>query len=98
MKLGEIRTTTEICKEQECEVCGEPAKYQHTFLLQNARSNPCSSAYRKDDCSWCSDEDKYACEEHKEEVRRDTPGGMSPCATFPRNERFEHLFLYWGKQ
>ena len=32
MKLGEERVTKEICVERECEECGEPAQYKHTYL------------------------------------------------------------------
>ena len=97
MKLGEERITEEICVERECDECGEPAKWQHTFLLEGSRRNPASKAYGKDDCSWCSDEDKFACDEHKELIRKHPPEGMGWCSTFPR-DNFEHLFLYWRKK
>ena len=96
MKLGEERKTKEICVEHVCEECGEPAVYKHTYLLEGARRNSASSAYGKDDCSWCEDECRFACEEHKDEVRRDNPRGMSWCSTYPR-KNFEHMFLYWEK-
>lgn len=97
MKLGNKKVITELCVEQECVECGEPAKYRHTFLLIGARNNPLSKAYGRDDCSWSSDEDVFSCEEHKELVRgKHCPGGMSWCSTFPR-ERFEHMFLIWKK-
>ncbi len=97
MKLGEERITKEICVEQCCEECGESAKYKHTFLLNGARQDRASSAYGRDDCSWCSDEDKFACEEHKEKIRREAPNGMGWCSTFERIPRFEHMFLYRKK-
>ena len=97
MKLGDRRTITEVCVEQECEECRDPAMYEHTYLFSNSRNNPASSGYGKDDISWCQDAKKYACEEHKEKVRRDTPDDMNWCSTFTRNERFEHLFLYWKR-
>lgn len=93
-KLGEERIIKEICVEHTCQECGEPAQYMYTYLLKGARSNPQSSAYGKDDCSWCEDDRAYACEEHKVKVERDVPEGMVWCSTFPR-KNFEHLFLYW---
>ena len=38
-------------ERHECCVCGEPAHYKHTFLLEDARRNLASSAYRHDDCN-----------------------------------------------
>ena len=86
--------------ERECDHCGEPAKFKLTFLLNGARGNPKSSAYGRDDCSWCEDECGWACAEHKEGVRTDPDyalDGMSWCATFERARNFEHLFLYKKK-
>ena len=97
MNIGEERITKEICVERECDECGEVAKWKHTFLLKGSRNNPFSRAYGRDNCSWCEDETKFACEEHKELVRKNPPIGTSWCSTFPR-DKFEHLFLYWQKQ
>ena len=93
---GEIRTTTEKQLRYECDVCGEPAHFKHTFLLENARIDPLSSAYRKDDCSWCEDACRYVCKEHQND--REPPSiDLFWCSTFPATERFKHLFLYWKK-
>lgn len=98
MKIGQIKRIDYVCKERECWECGEPSKYKHTFLLEGSRRNPQSSAYGKDDCSWCEDDCNFACEEHKEKVRRDfCPRDMHWCSTFSR-DRFEHMFLYWDKE
>ena len=94
MKLGEVIEITKTCVERGCDECGESARYKHTYLLKGTRSNPASSAYGKDDCSWCEDECSYSCEEHKELVRRNIPDGYVWCSTFSR-DRFEHMFLYW---
>jgi hypothetical protein len=94
MKLGEERIKKEICVERECYECGEPAQWKHTYLLEGSRRNPASRAYGRDDCSWSEDDCKFACDEHKELVRKDYPNGMSWCSTFDRKV-FEHLFLYW---
>ena len=77
----------------ECDVCGEPAHYKHTYLLEGARRNPASNAYGKDDCSWCEDESRFVCAEHKND--RQAPEGYSWCSTFPASDRFAHMFLYW---
>lgn len=96
MKLGEMRTTQEVCKERECQECGESATKKLTFLLEGSRQNPQSSAYGKDDCSWCEDGCAFSCDAHERNVERDPPRGMAWCSTFGK-ERFEHMFLYWEK-
>jgi hypothetical protein len=77
----------------ECHICGEPAHFKHTFLLEGARRNPASSAYGKDDCSWCEDDSLFVCKDHEKE--RTPPDGYSWCSTFTASDRFAHLFLYW---
>lgn len=97
-EVGDIRITTitEKLLEHECAECGEPADYQLTFLLPNARTNPHSKAYGKDDCSWASDHVEYACAEHQTKVRNDTISDRAVdwCAAFPKSA-FPHLFAYW---
>ena len=97
MKVGEIITIKYIVKERECEECEKPAQHKHTYLLIGSRANPRSSTYGKDDCSWCEDDYRYACEEHKEKIRRDCPSGTTWCSTFTRNRGFEHMFIYKEK-
>ncbi len=97
MKLGEIRTIKEVCRERMCEECENTATKKITFLYPNARRNPASSAYGRDDCSWCQDEEKFVClahEKNKYQYERDLDMGW--CSTFDK-ERFEHMFLYWDK-
>ena len=95
MRLGERRITKEVCVEHVCEVCGESARHKLTFLLKNARYNPQSNAYGKDDCSWCSDDEMFVCDEHeKDRYKYAREKDMGWCSSFPR-ERFEHMFLYW---
>ena len=67
---------------RECCLCGEPAMHRMTFLLENARRNPASSAYRGDDISYRSDAQAFACNFHKEDVRRNVPSGMKWCSNF----------------
>jgi len=79
---------------QECGVCGEEATHRLTHLLNRARSNPLSNAYGKDDCSWCSDEERFACADHKSDVERYPPDGHGWCATFELS-RFKHMGWRW---
>ena len=74
-----------------CEVCGEPAHFKHTFLLAGYRHNQASSAYGKDDCSWCEDSAAFTCET----CRPETPGGYVEASRFECCDRFAHLFLEW---
>lgn len=90
---GEVKIIKKRHDRQDCEICGEPAHYKHTFLFENARRNPASKAYGRDDCSWCEDESRYVCKEHEKD--RTPPHGMSWCATFPASKGFAHMFLVW---
>lgn len=90
---GTTETVVKTRLRHECDVCGEPAHYKHTFLLEGARRNPASSAYGRDDCSWCEDESRFVCAEHKNDIT--APDGCSWCGTFSAVERFAHMFLYW---
>lgn len=87
-----VRERVRVC----CDECGEPAAYKHTFLLDNARRHPASSAYGKDDCSWCEDAHTFVCEEHK--GLRHAPDGMSWCSTFTASPRFAGMFLEWKER
>lgn len=62
---GEVKTKTLEHKRACCDECGEPAHYKHSYLLPNARTNPASSGYRRDDISWCEDKEAYTCKECK---------------------------------
>lgn len=76
-----------------CFNCGKNAHYRHTYLLPNARTNPASKAYGKDDCTWCADEEAFTCRDCKEiDVR---PKCYEWCSTFPASQRFAHMFLMW---
>lgn len=90
---GEQRIKKYIRVREECEICGEPAHYKHSFLLNGTRINPASSAYGKDDCTWCQDDCYFVCKEHLN--RKEPPDGMTWCSTFPASERFKHMFLKW---
>lgn len=97
---GETRTRVEIQRRRECEECGEPAHFKLSFIFKGARSNPNSSAYGRDDCSWCSDHDTWACREHRQSVERaeEATGEWAwSAATVPATERWAHMFLYWAE-
>lgn len=89
IKVTKIRKT--------CEECGEPAHYRHTFLLPNARRNSSSSAYGRDDCSYCMDAEKFVCREHNTDRFRHIDN-YEWCSTFRASARFAHLFLEEFKQ
>lgn len=95
---NEIKPEYKLLRKEwrECAECGEPAVYHITFLLDNARRNPDSNGYGKDDISWCSDEETWACEEHKTELERTHQHGLNWCATFGL-DRFKHMGEYWVK-
>ncbi len=76
MKIGTIKKVIYKYCQEKCFECGEPATHKITYLLDNARSNPQSSGYRKDDISWCSDDQCFACDEHKEKAIHNPPDGM----------------------
>ncbi len=93
-RCGDTQLIKRVLCWHECELCERPAKYQITYLLSGARSDPRSSAYGRDDCSYCSDARAYACEAHKDEVRRNPPEGHRWCAMFPLKSRL-HIGFYW---
>ena len=96
MKEGNIRTIKQICKRRGCERCSDLATHKLTFLLPHPRSNPASSAYQHDDCSYCSDKAMFVCDEcEKEKYDIAQELGMEWCASFPCNERFKHMFFHW---
>lgn len=89
---GTKRVKTEIYCREECEECGAPAMKRHAFLLEGARRNPASSAYGKDDCSWCSDDEAFVCGACPAPKRR----GMKWVAEFSFGDRFGHMFFFWA--
>ena len=92
---GEGDTKTIIRRRRQCYICGDLADFKHTYLLENARNNPRSNAYGRDDCSWSEDDHIFVCREHKEH-RPIRQGCLKWCSTFEASERFAHMFLYWA--
>jgi hypothetical protein len=88
---GEGDTKQVVRMRAECDECGDPAHFRHTYLLPNARTNPASAGYRRDDISWCSDHETFTCKTCK----RPAIDGYETCSTFPASAQFAHLFLKW---
>jgi hypothetical protein len=90
---GQGKISIEVKKTQRegCEICGADAHYKHTWLLDGARSNPNSSAYHKDDCSWCEDAATFACRDCTDKIH--APEGYKMCSVFPASAQFSHMFL-----
>ena len=95
-KVGDIKTESFIRCWRECQLCELPARYRHSFLLPNSRSNPESRGYGKDDISWCSDDEMFACEEHKRDVEN-CHNTMEWAGTYTLSN-FKHMGFYWYKQ
>lgn len=99
---GDVEVIRRTRVRKACEYCGEPATQRHMYLLQNFRSNPASSAYRRDDCSRCSDHDIFTCDN----CRPERPDGMSGCDGRQRLIRDDgtvypgsvHSFLEWSEE
>jgi len=97
MKLpgeDEIVTVTKKRVRRSCDNCGNPAYYMFTFLLPEARSNPASSAYKKDDVSWSSDAKRFSCVKGECVRKLRQLEGYRWCAEFSA-PKFPHMFLFW---
>jgi len=92
---GEGETRIQERVRVKCEFCGADATKQHTFLLAGARRNPASSAFGRDDCSYCSDHHVYTCEGGDCVRQARDVEGYEPCSIFTCVERFSHMFLTW---
>jgi hypothetical protein len=88
---GDVEYIVRTKVRKRCEICDGLAKYKHTFLLEGMRNNPASSAYCKDDCSWCQDAEVFTCGPCKPDV----PDGYVGGSRFECGDRFAHLFLEW---
>ena len=91
---GTTRVQVQERMRKGCANCAEPAIYRYTFLLENFRQNPASSAYRRDDCSRCCDMEIFACGD--EACKPKTPEGHDrgySKHTLGTGNR--HMFLEW---
>lgn len=91
--VGDIETVRYRWLWRDCEECDRPAKFRITFLRANSRRNPASRGYGKDDISWCSDAERFACRTHKDHVLFNPPEGMFWCSSFLL-VRFQHMGWY----
>lgn len=93
---GEVQFVRRERVRRECGNCGEPAVYRWTYLLKNYRSNPQSSAYRQDDCSYCSDHDVYSCAAAECKPPHDLDGySTSGPGRWEVHPHTAHMFLEW---
>jgi hypothetical protein len=97
---GERKIVARTRIRVECDQCGEPATKRHTYLLPNARRNPASSAFGRDDCSWCSDHEVFRCNTCEPQGGSIEPSveGYGWCSTFEAVPRFAHMFLRWDER
>ena len=91
---GEVQQVTQTRTRKQCEMCNAVAEYKHTFLLEGTRGNSVSSAYCRDDYSWCEDKAIFTCSS----CRPDVPVGYVQNSWFECGERFSHMFLEWTQQ
>lgn len=92
---GQIKLKIHEYRRRECDNCGEPATKRLTFCYVNGRSNPASSMYGRDDCTYCSDAQAFSCDACERDVRRACcPSGMDWGSTFSAGGRFDHMLLY----
>lgn len=91
---GDAKIIIRTRERRECEYCDELAVYKHALLLENYRSNPASSAYGRDDCSYSSDDDVFTCGKCKPGI----PHGFVEGSRFECGERFSHMFLHWTEE
>ncbi len=93
---GEGDVRKQVRMRRECDICVALATKRVSYLLDNARSNPASAAYCRDDCTWCSDAEAFACDAHANQVERDAPEGMRWAGTFDGTRpHLSHMLLYW---
>lgn len=93
---GDIRIQVQKRVRIGCDNCGEPATKRISYCYVNGRSNPASSMYRRDDCTYCSDAQAWACNECKREVERVcAPDGMQWASTTTLFDQNASTFLRW---
>jgi hypothetical protein len=94
---GEVEIIRRVRVRKKCDNCGAPADYHHAWLYENYCSNPSSSAYHHDDCTWCCDVKTFSCRECENKLSHEPPQGCSRgCSTFPL-DKFPHMGLEWKK-
>lgn len=90
--MQRVKTTIQHQERHRCESCGSIAEFLRTYLYENYRTNPASSAFGRDDCSRCSDVKVFVCRD----CRPATPPGCDPgYSQFEASAKFAHMFVYW---
>lgn len=96
---GDVQIITRTRVRRVCDNCGAVATKRLTFCYINGRSNPASSMYRRDDCTYCADAEAFSCEECEPKIERGwRPDGMEWGATFTASERNASMFLQWVEE
>lgn len=93
---GKVVFVKKTRKRFACEECGEPATKKHTFLLQGTRSNPASSAYGRNDCTFCEDTRRFVCEKHNSMWPK--LDGYEWCGTYSVGKTYASTFMYWDEE
>ena len=107
MEVGVTRTIKQSLNRKRCEFddydfgkesinCEKPATHRLTYLRSGARGDPQSTAFHRDDCSRCSDQDVFVCDEHKKyKYKIEKKLGLVWCTSFNYGERYKHMFEWW---
>jgi hypothetical protein len=96
---GEGETRTQVKTRFCCKECGEPATKRHTFLLPNARRNPASNGFGRDELVWCADgSDAFSCDEHERVTRVSGDEREWGTTHTLKPGRNDHMFLFWMPQ
>lgn len=98
MKLGQTKLIRKTVVRIQCDRCEEVATNQIWFCYENGRSNPMSSMYRRDDCSYCSDETWNLCDKCHNDNGSLRPHGMYPSAYVQYAEKNPNRFLEWKEE
>lgn len=92
---GEIQFVRRERVRIECEHCGADADRLHHFQLPNARRNPASAGYGRDDTSRAADRKMHACTACFPDGKRPQIAGYEWSGMYTDPERYPHLFLRW---
>lgn len=98
MKLGQTKLIRKTVVRIQCDRCEEVATNQIWFCYENGRNNPASSMYRRDDCTYCSDETWSLCDKCHHDNGSLRPNGMYPSAYVQYVEKNPNRFLKWKEE
>lgn len=99
--MSDVQIIHKRLADRACDYCSAPATYRNTYLNdgeRGARHNPASSAFGRDDCTWCSDFDDYLCAKcHERDETDNVPDGFGWCSTFEKS-KFPKMFKVWVEE